>query len=90
MVKAVATSEGKRGIVGFPDAAPPRPFRKYGDWYSCGSGTWGTIASAVALGLPVRVFRCGDFDLPILPVPGKWGTISATNIWDGCFEYAVA
>lgn len=87
MVTAVANSTGKKGIIGFPNKAPSNEFRKYGNWYSCHSGTWGTIATAAAIGLPVVVFKCGDFALPSLPVAGDWVESQNGGVWLGSYIF---
>jgi len=87
MVTAVANSAGKKGIIGFPNKAPTDEFRKYGKWYSCHSGTWGTIATGVSIGLPVVVFKCGEFDLPKLPVDGDWVESHNGGVWRGSYIF---
>lgn len=87
MVTAVANSTGKKGVIGFPNKAPTNEFRKYGKWYSCHSGTWGTIATATAIGLPVVIFKCGEFVLPSLPVAGDWVESQNGGVWLGSYIF---
>lgn len=86
MTVAVANSEGMKGIIGFPDRAPSSPWVKYGKWYSCHSGTWGTIATAASIGLPVVIFPCGDFSLPDLPIAGRWDR-AGDGIWADAWKF---
>lgn len=86
MIDAVAKSSGKKGIIAFPNKAPESEWTKYGRWYSCHSGTWGTVASAVAVGLPVIVFKCGEFDLPMLPISGTW-TVGGNGLWSNSWKF---
>lgn len=80
MITAVANTL-RKGIVGFPDKPTGKEFTQRGRWYSSGSGTWGTIATAVMLSIPVYVFPCGDFEMPAMPVAGKWVQCDKGGVW---------
>ena len=83
MVRAVQQSGGRAGVVGFVSSVCPvhprsgkrlvpsrSSVRCFGGF---GSGTWSTLAFAVALGLPVVVFACGVSHWAALP--SHWGGI---------------
>ncbi len=87
MVRAVQQSGGRAGVVGFVSSACPvhprsgkrlvparSSVRCFGGF---GSGTWSTLAFAVALGLPVVVFACGVSHWAALP--SHWGGIWVTT-----------
>ena len=83
MVRAVQQSGGRAGVVGFvssPCPVHPRSGKRLVPSRSSvrcfggfGSGTWSTLAFAVALGLPVVVFACGVSHRVALP--SHWGGI---------------
>ena len=78
-----ATAQGGPGslLIGFPGRLISPNWRGSGIWYSCGSGSWSSIAAANALSLPVVVFPMStQEDLPALPSePGQW--VPAINGW---------
>ena len=72
-------AQGGRGVMGFVDSLPGRPWIGRGLWRSCGSGTWSTLAAAAWLGLPTYVCPVGlsfslRVNLPTLPTAdiGSW------------------
>lgn len=83
MITAVANGK-RKGIVAFPNKSIPREFSRYGKWMSCGSGTWGTVASAAMIGIPVIVFKRGELDLPEIP-GAHWRQCDKGGVWDQAF-----
>ena len=89
-------AQGGRGVMGFVDSLPGRPWVGRGLWRSCGSGTWSTLAAAVWLGLPTYVCPVGwdlflEFNLPALPTSrvGKWiPTISQYSL-SGIYRWRI-
>ena len=74
MVQGVVQSGGFRAIVGFPSQPCPAglvPSSRASNCFSGhGSGTWGTLAYAYGLGLPVFVFWSGQGTVQL---PTSWG-----------------
>lgn len=99
LVSAVAASGVGRGFVGFvsspcpaglgPSASPSACFSGFG------SGSWGSLALAAGLGLPVVVFPVGALaDLSALPASwGSWSSLASSGLgsaWAGGFRLVSA
>lgn len=92
-VRAALASGSGSALVAFPCSPPPRPWQGRGPWWSCGSGTWSTVAFAAQLGLPVFVFPVGPLaggQLPQLPLAGSWLQGSPSGLWSQGFRFAPA
>ncbi len=101
LVRAVAAApRAGSGVVALVSAPPARPFASVapGFWPSCGSGSWGAVAAAALLGLPVCVFPVGwsgflPSALPVLPgAPGSWvpASSSPSSPWFGGWRWLAA
>ena len=76
-VRLVAASSCGSGLIAWPSRLPSQPLRA-GPWPSCGSGTWGSVAAAARLGVPVAVFAVGE----LVTVPlSSWPTLAAGGSW---------
>lgn len=74
LVKYVASGPKGSGMFSFVSRPPPKGFAKDKAWPSCGSGTWGTLAAANHLSVPVLVFPIDGMHPGTLPtLPGKAG-----------------
>lgn len=71
MVRAVSQSQNPL-IVGFTISPCPAAVRPRGSFFGGGSGTWGTLALAAGLGLPIIVFWPAITWQPTLPAWGNW------------------
>ena len=94
-VSALAASGPGRGLVAVVSGPPKKrlPRVAAGRWPSCGSGTWGSVGAAAALGVPVVVFPLGwagftPSALPSLPVPGVWSPAAPSGVWSGGFKFS--
>lgn len=94
--RSLACVKASNAIIGFVDRHPPKPFdpAKPGQWPSCGSGTWGSLAAAALLDMPVLVFPAnfrnfkGAQSLPTLPgTPGKWQPAAPTGLWANAWKW---
>ena len=88
-------AQGGRGVMGFVDSLPGRPWVGRGLWRSCGSGTWSTLAAAAWLGLPTFVCPVGlqltpRFHLPLLPTStdGRWLTTQENARTHGLYRWS--
>jgi hypothetical protein len=90
-VRAAAGGGAGSGLVAFVGARPPRAFGA-GPWPSCGSGSWGSVAAASRLRLPVFLVPVGglvgvrSYALPVLPGPGAWSPVSS-GVLSGGFRW---
>ena len=91
-VRQVASSGAGAGLIAVVGSLPSRSWTGHGPWWSCGSGSWSSVAAADAFGLRVVVFPVGAAGLggarlPALPsAPGHWapagrGVWSAGRVW---------
>jgi len=74
MVRAVQLSASPVGLIGFTGSPCPPACKPGGSFAGHGSGTWGTLALAAGLGLPVVVFWCSPHP-PALPAWGTWPAV---------------
>ncbi len=94
LVSAVASSGPGAGLVGFvcgacPPALGPSPSAAFSGH---SSGSWGSLALAASLGLPVIVFPfdpSGYGRGPELPAwwPGSWTPLASPGAWAGGFRF---
>lgn len=65
MVKALAALQGT--LHAWPNKPAPNQLRPSRSWptEAAGSGTWGTIALAVGLGIPVELHPLIEIDIPL-------------------------
>ena len=66
LVRAVAASPSPL-FVAFVSAPCPAGVVPSRSFRGLGSGSWGAVALAVGLGVPVRVFWCGSVPAPAFP-----------------------
>ncbi len=81
--RSLACMGSASSVVGFVSAFPSRPWSGAGPWFSCGSGSWSSLASVAARGGRVVVFPFGSVvssPLPALPVPGAW-VRAGSGVW---------
>ena len=91
LVRAVAAGGSGSGLVVVVSGPPPRPFRGRRGWFSCGSGSWGSAASAAFLGVPVVLFPVGfSGPLPALPGGGRWVPAAGSLVWRRGFRWVPA
>jgi len=86
-IRLAAAGGPGSGLVAVVSGPSPRPWSGSGPWWSCGSGSWSSVAAAVALGLPVVVVPasasvlCSARELPTLPSgPGRW-VPAGSGVW---------
>ena len=72
MVRACQVAGGQ--VVGFPAGPCPPACKPRRSFQGGGSGTWGTLALAAGLGLPVVVFWGGSGPVQ-LPPWGHWQAV---------------
>lgn len=88
LVRAVAASPGRRGLVAFVSSPCPLDVAPSARFAGRGSGSWGAVALAVGLGLPVVVFPCG---LGPSALPGWWGghwvPVASSGLWARAFRF---
>ncbi len=88
LVRAVAASSGRRGLVAFVSVSCPLDVSPSRRFAGRGSGSWGAVALAVGLGLPVVVFPCG---VGPSALPGWWGghwvPVARSGLWAGAFRF---
>lgn len=73
--RSLACMGSASSVVGFVSAFPSRPWSGDGPWFSCGSGSWSSLASVAVRGGSIVVFPFGEAastPLPALPVAGVW------------------
>ncbi|WP_299493049.1 hypothetical protein [Acaryochloris sp. IP29b_bin.137] len=65
MIKALAVLHGS--LHAWPNKTAPHKLRPSRSWSTraAGSGTWGTIALAVGLGIPVKLHPLVEIDIPL-------------------------
>lgn len=92
-VELAAASGPGAGLVALVRSSPPRSWSGTGPWWSCGSGSWSSVAAAAALGLTPVVFVAGALDsgeLPMLPSgPGRW-VRAGTGLWSVAWRWLPA
>jgi len=78
------------GLVAIVTAPPPRHWSGSGPWWSCGSGTWSTVAAAAARGMRVVVLPAsGPIALPSLPgTTGVWAPAGGGGVWAQAWAWA--
>jgi len=89
LVRAVAGSSGRRGLVAFVASPCPLDVAPSSRFAGFGSGSWGAVALAVGLGLPVVVFPvCGAGPAAL---PGWWGghwvPVASSGLWASAFRF---
>ena len=90
LVSAVAGSGAGCGFVGFVSSPCPSGLVPSAALSACfsgsGSGSWGSLAFAAGLGLPVVVFPVGALASPFA-LPASWGFWSPlSGAWSGGFH----
>lgn len=95
-VRLAASSGPGAGLVAVVGAVPSRSWSGSGPWWSCGSGSWSSVAAAAAIGLPVVVVParasvlCSASELPLLPSkPGQWVRAGA-GVWGRAWRWSPA
>lgn len=78
--RSLACVRSAHSIVGFADRHPAEPFAR-GEWPSCGSGTWASIAAAAQRSLTAVVFPLYRGKLPPLTVAGDWTPTADSGLW---------
>ncbi len=93
-VRSATGSGPGAGLVAVVGGPPPRRWSGSGPWWSCGSGSWSSVAAAAALGLPVVVVPasasvlCSAAELPGLPCgPGCW-VPAGGGVWARAWRWA--
>jgi len=90
LVQAVAGSLGYRVLVGFPSQPCPAGLLPSASFNNCfsghGSGTWGTLAYAKGLGVPVFIFWAGYGAFQLPQAWGQWSCKKGSGILSGAWS----
>ena len=90
MVRAVQQAGPGSLLVGFAGSPCPPACRPRSSFQGHGSGTWGTLALAVGVGLPVVVWWCQPGPAALPAGWGSWSPLVIQNQLGFCFSPAGA